>query len=86
MKVWINQRYGGVLFVAANSSEEAHEICLNSDRLESLYWGYGTENSDYLCRKIEAYHGYKWKGWKEVPDLEYTADIPYIIAEGVYTE
>lgn len=36
MKVWINKRQGdytgGLLLVAANSAEEAHELCLNYPR------------------------------------------------------
>lgn len=36
MKVWINKRQGdytgGLLLVAANSAQEAHELCLNYPR------------------------------------------------------
>lgn len=47
MKVWMNKRQGdytgGLLLVAANSVQEAHELCLNSENMEYIYWEDGYE-------------------------------------------
>lgn len=42
MKVFMNKRQGdysgGLLLVSANSEQEAHELCLNSEKMEDIYW------------------------------------------------
>lgn len=87
MKVFMNKRQGGytggLLLVAANSAQEAHEFCVSSYKLENIYWEwyYGAEET-----RKEVYNRYKWNGWKEVPDLLYAGAEPCIIAEEGYTE
>lgn len=87
MKVFMNKRQGdysgGLLLVAANSVQEAHELCLNSENMEYIYWEwyYGAEET-----KQEVYNKYDWNGWEEVPNLLYDGVNPCIIAEEGYTE
>lgn len=87
MKVWMNKRTGdytgGLLLVAANSKQEAHELCLNSEKMEYIYWEwyYGAEET-----RTEVYNRYDWDGWQEVPNLWYAGVKPCIIAEGGYAE
>lgn len=90
MKVWMNKRTGnytgGLLLVAANSAREAHELCVNSPRLEDIYWenGYDYDTKQHI--KIPAYNCYKWNGWEEVPNLWYAGVTPCVIAEEGYNE
>ena len=64
MKVWMNKRQGdytgGLLLVAANSAEEAHEVCLNTEELEDIYWEHGYEYQTAEHIKMPAYNCYKW--------------------------
>lgn len=90
MKVFMNKRQGeytgGLLLVAANSAEEAHELCLNTEELEDIYWerGYECPTAEHI--KAPAYNCYKWDEWQEVPNLLYDGVNPCIIAEEGYTE
>lgn len=90
MKVWMNKRTGGytggMLLVAANSAQEAHELCLNSENMECIYWedDYEYETGKHL--KMPVYNYYNWDGWQEVPNLLYDGVSPCIIAEDGYTE
>lgn len=90
MKVWMNKRQGdytgGLLLVAANSAEEAHELCLNTEELEDIYWEHGYEYPTAEHIKMPAYNCYKWDEWQEVPNLWYAGVKPCIIAEEGYTE
>jgi len=94
MKVWINKRQGGytggLLLVAANSVQEAHELCLNSENMEDVYWEwfYGEIYDDAVHEqyKEKVYNCYDWDCWKEVPNLWYAGVKPCIIAEEGYTE
>ena len=90
MKVWMNKRQGdytgGLLLVAANSAEEAHEVCLNTEELEDIYWEHGYEYQTAEHIKMPAYNCYKWNEWQEVPNLWYAGVKPCIIAEEGYTE
>lgn len=87
MKVFMNKRQGdytgGLLLVAANSAQEAHEFCVSSYKLENIYWEwyYGEEET-----RTEVYNRYDWDGWEEVPNLWYAGVKPCIIAEDGYTE
>lgn len=87
MKVWINRRTagysGGLLLVAANSAKEAHELCVNSKKMECIYWiDYMSKNRD----KTPIDDCYKLDGWEEIPNLWYAGVNPCIIAEEGYTE
>ena len=90
MKVWMNKRQGdytgGLLLVAANSAEEAHELCLNTEELEDIYWERGYEYQTAERIKVPACNCYKWDEWQEVPNLWYAGVKPCIIAEEGYTE
>lgn len=90
MKVWITKMKGnysgGMLLVAADSAEEAHAICLDCDDLEYIYWEWECENISDLKYKVQAYQGYAWEDWEEIPDLEYHGATPCIIAEAGYAE
>lgn len=89
MKVWINKRTGGysggLLLVAANSAQEAHELCLNSEKMEHFYWEwyYGEDEDE---TEQEVYNRYDWGSWQEVPNLYYAGVNPCIIAEEGYNE
>ena len=87
MKVFMNKRQGdytgGLLLVAANSAQEAHELCVNSKKMWRIYWvDYMSENRD----KTPIDDFYKWDGWEEIPNLWYDGVKPCIIAEEGYTE
>lgn len=87
MKVFMNKRQGdytgGLLLVAANSVQEAHELCLNSEDMECIYWvDYMSENRD----KTPIDDCYNWDSWQEVPNLYYAGVKPCIIAEEGYNE
>lgn len=87
MKVFMNKRQGaytgGLLLVAANSAEEAHELCLKSEELKYIYWDENWDE-DCGCTLDEAF--YPHGGWQEVPNLWYAGVNPCIIAEDGYTE
>ena len=90
MKVFMNKRQGdytgGLLLVAANSAQEARELCLNSEKMEDIYWenDYEYETKEHI--KMPVYNCYKWDGWEEIPNLWYAGVKPCIIAEEGYTE
>ena len=90
MKVWMNKRIGyytgGLLLVAANSAREAHELCLNSENMEDVYWenGYEYETKEHF--KMPAYNCYDWDAWQEVLNLDYNGDKPCVIAESGYSD
>ena len=90
MKVWMNKRQGdytgGLLLVAANSAEEAHKLCLNSENMGYIYWEDGYEYKTDKYFEKPAYNCYKWDEWQEVPNLLYDGVNPCIIAEEGYTE
>lgn len=82
MKVWINRRTGGysggLLLVAANSKQEAHEV-FHQDKDLGYMW-------DAYCDGTVCDYYYKPENWKEVPNLWYAGVKPCIIAEDGYTE
>ena len=90
MKVFMNKRQGdytgGLLLVAANSVQEAHELCLNSEDMEYVYWEDGYDYDTDKHFKMPAYNCYDWEGWEEVPNLYYAGVKPCIIAEEGYNE
>lgn len=81
MKVWMNKRTGGysggMILVAANSAQEAHEV-FHADARFASYWNL----SDYVT---DDFH-YSPVGWEEVSNLEYHGEYPCVIAEEGYTE
>lgn len=81
MKVWINKRYGGytggMIIVAANSAEEAHETFHNDYRYGYMYTK--LEDGSYLD------HEYFPENWEEVPYLFYDEVTPYVIDEAGYS-
>lgn len=81
MKVWVNYRSGGysggLILVAANSAEEAHETFHNDFCLT------------YMWNDIDGYVDdfyYYPNGWKELPNVVANVDKPQVLAEGGYTE
>ena len=94
MKVFMNKRQGdytgGLLLVAANSAQEAHELCVNSEKMEDIYWEwfYGEIYDDVVHEqyKERVYNSYKWDGWEEIPNLWYAGVKPCIIAEEGHSE
>ena len=81
MKVWINKRYdgysGGMIIVAANTAEEAHETLHDDSNYDYLYYKVDDDYKDYH---------YEIENWVEVPNLVYEGDKPCVIAEDGYTE
>lgn len=85
MKVWINKLVvpygGGIILVAANSAEEAHEV-FHAD--PDLYWMWDNitwENPPYV--EDSYYHP---QNWHELPMLTANVDKPQVLAEGSYKE
>ena len=79
MKVWMNKRYedygGGMILVAANTAEEAHEALMKD------------ENLCYLGKDVPYYGITYFPGnWQEMPMLEARVDKPQVLAEEGYTE
>lgn len=81
MKVWINKRTGGysggMILVAANNKEEAHEV-FHADAHFASYW----DTMDGVTCDSHYLPG----NWEVVPELEYNGDLPCVIAEDGYTE
>ena len=81
MKVWMNKRQGGysggMILVAANSAEEAHEV-FHADAHFAYYW----DEMDGVV--YDSY--YMPANWEVVPNLEYHGEYPCVIAEEGYTE
>lgn len=82
MKVWMNKRTGGysggMILVAANSGEEAHEV-FHQDKDLGYMW-------DAYCDGTVCDYYYKPENWQEVPNLEYHGEIPCVIEEEGYAE
>lgn len=87
MKVFMNKRQGaysgGMILVAANSAQEAHELCLNSDELEYVYWEWASKAKG---TKTVSFYQYSLDNWQEVPNLWYAGVNPCVIAEEGYSE
>lgn len=81
MKVWMNKRTGGysggMILVAANSAQEAHEV-FHADARFAYYWNILDDVTDDFY--------YSPVGWEEVSNLEYHGEYPCVIAEEGYTE
>lgn len=80
MKLWINKRVGlyngGMILVAANSAEEAHEAFHEWDINQEL-WCIDFDGAvDDFC--------YKPENWKEVPYSYYTLTTPRVLSESGY--
>ncbi len=72
---------GGLLIVAAHSEEEAHDVCMESGRLEKRYWEY-----DYDGSKTEPQmESYPKDGFELIPGLTYEGE-PCVIEERHYIE
>lgn len=82
MKVYANYRYGplsgGMILVAANSAEEAHEAFHKAERYEYMWTkcpdGYVGDNF------------YDKADWQLLPMLEAHVDWPQVLAEAGYTD
>ena len=70
---------GGLLLVAANSPEEAHDVCMKDDSLESRYW------NDYGNGRINDGYSYSPQTFEEIPNLSWQGE-PCVIAEDSYYE
>lgn len=85
MKVYVNYRdrfySGGMIFVAANSAEEAHKAFHEDEKLDYMWTDWYSDNSSY----VDDFY-YKPDGWKEMPMLEAHVDTPQVLAEAGYTE
>lgn len=82
MKVFVNKRTGsysgGMILVAANSKEEAHEV-FHEDDDYSWMW-----TTDYDGMEIDYY--YQKENWQEVEGMNCDTDIPCVIDEDGYSE
>lgn len=82
MRVWFNTRTGGwsggMILVAANSAEEAHETVHNDSRFSYLY----SKKSDGTYRDLY----YMLSDWEEIPTLTYSGSKPCVIMEAGYSE
>lgn len=87
LKVFINEAVGslcgGLLVVAANNIEEAHEVALADDGLEFDYWEddwepYGERRNAPTCM-------YQKEDWEELKNTTYFG-VPCVLAESGYRE
>lgn len=85
MKVWVNHRRGGysggMMLVAANTAEEAHEVFHADERFNYMWTDWSLE--DPTCISDEYYEP---DGWKLMPLLEANVDKPQVLAEAGYSE
>ena len=81
MKVWINRRVGGysggLILVAADSVEEAHEAFHKNETLAFMWDNIDGYVDDYYYSPYE---------WEELPNVVANVDEPQVLAEGGYTE
>ena len=81
MKVFMNKRKGGysggMILVAANSAEEAHETFHNDCDFLYMWTELDGTITDFYYQPID---------WEEVSNLEYHGEYPCVIAEEGYTE
>lgn len=85
MKVWKNTMSGGyrggMILVAANSAEEAHETFHADPELNYMWTNYSWEEPPYISDEY-----YYPDGWKEMPELTANVDKPQVIVESSYVE
>lgn len=85
MKVWANYRNGGysggMILVAANSAEDAHEVFHADERYCRMWTTYNEPNGVYVSDEY-----YSRDGWELMPTLEANVDKPQVLAEAGYTE
>lgn len=85
MKVFANYRErgysGGIILVAANSAEEAHEVFHSDDNYTWMWDNVTWETPPY----VEDFY-YHPDGWKEMPMLEAHVDTPQVLTEAGYSE
>lgn len=81
MKVFLNKRKGlnsgGMLLVAANNPEEAHEVFHDDRELSHMWNEWDGVTTDYY---------YERKNWEELEGMDYDTTIPCVIDESGYTE
>ena len=87
LKVFINEAVGsfcgGLLVVAANNIEEAHEVALADDGLEFDYWEEDWEH-DREHRNASSCM-YQKDNWEELNNTTYFG-VPCVLAERSYKE
>lgn len=87
LKVFINRAdgiyCGGMLLVAANDIEEAHEVALADEGLEYNYWEEDWEHDGE--RRNASSCMYQKNNWEELKNTTYFG-VPCIIAEESYKE
>lgn len=85
MKVWANYRNGGysggMILVAANSAEEAHDAFHKDENYSYMFSVWNEPNGVYVSDEY-----YYRDGWKQLPMLEANVDKPQVLAEAGYTE
>lgn len=85
MKVWVNYRNGGysggMILVAANFAEEAHEAFHKDEKCSHMFTVWNEPNGVYVSDEY-----YYRDGWKLMPMLEANVDKPQVLAEAGYTE
>lgn len=81
MKVFLNKRKGlnsgGMLLVAANNSEEAHEVFHDNRELSHMWNEWDGITTDFY---------YERENWEELEGMNYDTEIPCVIDESGYTE
>lgn len=85
MKVWKNTMSGGycagIILVAANSAEDAHEAFHADSDLSYMWTDWSQDGHPYISDEF-----YNRDGWKEMPELTANVDKPQVIAECSYRE
>ena len=85
LKVFINKAVGGycagLLVVAANNVEEAHEVALADDGLLLDYWENDWEHDGE--RRNASSCMYQKDNWEELKNTTYFG-VPCVLAEGGY--
>ena len=84
MRVFVNYRSGGysggMILIAANSTEEAHQVFHNDKRFDYMWTDWNEE--EHQC--VDDFY-YKPNEWKEISMLEAHVDTPQVLAEAGYT-
>ena len=76
---------GGLIVVAANSIDEAHQTYIDQVELTGnshyVYWKH-----EYSDGTVEVDDKYPKKDWYEIPNVKVICDEPQVIDEDGYTE
>lgn len=89
MKIWINKYLGnyggGMIIVAANSAEEAHNTFHKDDRFRWMWSDNGFLDDECEISDEEDFY-YQPSTWRCLENVAANVDTPQVLAEDSYKE